>query len=249
MPKVLERGSIVVDIMTRMVLAERSNDYDDEPMFLSPMNKYRGDLGRTLKLRLEARGDNLIDFALYGPKGMTSPIDADIYSSENAPTSFKDPYVYEPGKPHRYVYKYVKGTANSVIGKNPLGEVVKTACRRAGMDEETTKKYTNHGTMTRCFVSSFKDNGATVNDYVQAGGWASAPTSLQRGCFRSDIREKCIHALSSPREMIARPKMSQNEWKTTEIQASKVGNFSPFSCPGPRFVPLGATPTRTRRAR
>ena len=32
--------------------------------------------------------------------------------------------------------------------------------------------------------------------------------------------------------MIARPKMSQNEWKTTEIQASKVGNFSPFSCPG-----------------
>ena len=32
--------------------------------------------------------------------------------------------------------------------------------------------------------------------------------------------------------MIARPKMSQNEWKTTEIRASKVGNFSPFSCPG-----------------
>ena len=26
--------------------------------------------------------------------------------------------------------------------------------------------------------------------------------------------------------------MSQNEWKTTEIRASKVGNFSPFSCPG-----------------
>ena len=32
--------------------------------------------------------------------------------------------------------------------------------------------------------------------------------------------------------MIARPKMSQNEWKSTEIRASKVGNFSPFSCPG-----------------
>ena len=32
--------------------------------------------------------------------------------------------------------------------------------------------------------------------------------------------------------MIARPKLSQNEWKTTEIQASKVGNLSPFSCPG-----------------
>ena len=26
--------------------------------------------------------------------------------------------------------------------------------------------------------------------------------------------------------------MSQNEWKTTEIRASKVGHFSPFSCPG-----------------
>ena len=32
--------------------------------------------------------------------------------------------------------------------------------------------------------------------------------------------------------MIARPKMSQIEWKTTEIRASKVGHFSPFSCPG-----------------
>ena len=32
--------------------------------------------------------------------------------------------------------------------------------------------------------------------------------------------------------MIARPKMSQNEWKSTEIRASKVGNVSPFSCPG-----------------
>ena len=29
--------------------------------------------------------------------------------------------------------------------------------------------------------------------------------------------------------MIARPKMSQIEWKTTEIRASKVGNVSPFS--------------------
>ena len=35
--------------------------------------------------------------------------------------------------------------------------------------------------------------------------------------------------------MIARPKMSQNEWKPTEIRASKVGNFSPFSCPGVRL--------------
>ena len=37
--------------------------------------------------------------------------------------------------------------------------------------------------------------------------------------------------------MIARPKMSQNEWKSTEIRASKVGNFSPFSCPGKAAPP------------
>ena len=43
-------------------------------------------------------------------------------------------------------------------------------------------------------------------------------TSLQCGCFRSDIRKKSIYALSSLRGMIARPKMSQNEWKTTEIR-------------------------------
>ena len=28
--------------------------------------------------------------------------------------------------------------------------------------------------------------------------------------------------------MIARPKISRNEWKTTERRASKVGNFAPF---------------------
>merc|ERR1711965_831682 len=36
-------------------------------------------------------------------------------------------------------------------------------------------------------------------------------TSLQRGCSRSGCREDSIHALSSPREMIARPKMSHVE--------------------------------------
>ena len=32
--------------------------------------------------------------------------------------------------------------------------------------------------------------------------------------------------------MIARPKISRNERKTTEIGAFEVGNFAPFSCPG-----------------
>ena len=40
---------------------------------------------------------------------------------------------------------------------------------------------------------------------------------IQRGCSRSDSQEKSIHASSSSREMIARPKMSQIEWKTIEI--------------------------------
>ena len=31
--------------------------------------------------------------------------------------------------------------------------------------------------------------------------------------------------------MIPRPKISQNEWKTTEIGAFEVGIFAPFSCP------------------
>ena len=52
------------------------------------------------------------------------------------------------------------------------------------------------------------------------------------GVLEAISERKAWHALSSPREMVARPKMSQNEWKPTEIRASKVGNFSPFSCPG-----------------
>ena len=74
--------------------------------------------------------------------------------------------------------------------------------------------------------------GAVVLGAPPPGQKKGDSTSLQRGCSRSDSQKKSIHALSSPRERIARPKMSQNEWKTTEIQASKVGNFSPFSCRG-----------------
>ena len=37
--------------------------------------------------------------------------------------------------------------------------------------------------------------------------------------------------------MIARPKISRNERKTTEIGAFEVGNFAPFSCPGLAKLP------------
>ena len=58
-------------------------------------------------------------------------------------------------------------------------------------------------------------------------------TSLQRGRVRSNARKERIDALSSPREMIARPKMSQNEWKPTELRGcKKLANVSPFSRPG-----------------
>ena len=36
--------------------------------------------------------------------------------------------------------------------------------------------------------------------------------------------------------MIARPKISRNERKSTEKGAFEVGNFAPFSCPGGRAV-------------
>ena len=43
-----------------------------------------------------------------------------------------------------------------------------------------------------------------------------------------------MHASRPFREMITRPKISGNEWKTTEIGVSEVGSFAPFSCPEAR---------------
>ena len=40
-----------------------------------------------------------------------------------------------------------------------------------------------------------------------------------------------IHASRPFREMISRPKISRNEWKTGEIGAFEVGNFALFCCP------------------
>merc|ERR1712147_264795 len=41
-------------------------------------------------------------------------------------------------------------------------------------------------------------------------------------------------ALEALREIIARPRISRNEWHTTEIGAFDVGHVAPFSCPGAR---------------
>ena len=52
----------------------------------------------------------------------------------------------------------------------------------------------------------------------EAGRDAGDSTSLQRGCVRSNARKERIFALRSLRKVIARPKLSQNEWKTTETR-------------------------------
>ena len=57
-----------------------------------------------------------------------------------------------------------------------------------------------------------------------------------------DCREESVHALRSPRTMIARPKNRQIESKPTEIGASKVGRVSRCCCrPGYPHDPLDAT--------
>ena len=48
-------------------------------------------------------------------------------------------------------------------------------------------------------------------------------------------RARVPERASTLREMIARPKISRNEWKTTEMGAFEVGNFALFSCPEPRL--------------
>ena len=65
-----------------------------------------------------------------------------------------------------------------------------------------------------------------------AGQEKGDSTSLQRECSARARSGKSIHASRALRGMIARPKISRNERKTTEIGAFEVGKFAPFSCPG-----------------
>ena len=73
-----------------------------------------------------------------------------------------------------------------------------------------------------------------VGDRVAAsasGQEKSDSSSLQRECFARARSGKSIHASRPSQEMIARPKISQNEWKTAERGAFEVGNFALLSCP------------------
>ena len=85
-----------------------------------------------------------------------------------------------------------------------------------------------------------------------ADGVASAPgrhqgdsTSLQRERSARARSGKSTHASRALRGMIARPKISRNERKTTERGAFEVGHVAPFCCPGRRrSVATATTPPR-----
>ena len=73
-------------------------------------------------------------------------------------------------------------------------------------------------------------------DVSSSGQEKGDSTSLQHECSARARSGNSSHASRALREMIARPKISRNEWKSTEIGAFEVGNFAPF----PAQVELGA---------
>ena len=91
--------------------------------------------------------------------------------------------------------------------------VIVTSVKNEG--HEITSENQRKNTMLR--IVSALSNADLQTEQYEPGQDKGNSTSLQHECSRSNAREKSIHALTSPREMIARPKMSQNEWKTTEI--------------------------------
>ena len=84
---------------------------------------------------------------------------------------------------------------------------------------------------------------ASPNVAYHTGQEMSDSSSLQHERSARARSGQSIHASRALREMIARPKISRNEWKTTDIGAFEVGNFAPFCCPGP------LRPSRRVRAR
>jgi hypothetical protein len=57
-------------------------------------------------------------------------------------------------------------------------------------------------------------------------------SSLQHECSARARAKEFVYASRALREMIARPKISRNDWNTAERGAFEVGNFAPFSRPG-----------------
>ena len=74
-----------------------------------------------------------------------------------------------------------------------------------------------------------RKNARRFGDLYEAGQGKSDSSSLQHECSARARSGNRIHASRALREMIARPKISRNEWKTAERGAFEVGNVAPFS--------------------
>ena len=100
-------------------------------------------------------------------------------------------------------------------------------------DHVDVKPRSTERTRRKIMVALFKARGASQTMMCESGQEKGDSTSLQHECSARARFGKSTHASRPFREMIARPKISRNERKTTEIKAFEVGNFAPFSCPGP----------------
>ena len=86
-----------------------------------------------------------------------------------------------------------------------------------------------------------RDARRKLRDDARRELWWPAPgrdtgdsTSLQPECSARARFGNSTHASRALREMIARPKISRNEWNTAELGAFEVGHVALLSCPGPR---------------
>ena len=124
----------------------------------------------------------------------------------------KDRAMRESGKRPRDAWDVVGFTVSPkrILGLNlfgaPDGVFWRSGCRKVVLYERTNK--------------TGQDKGDS--------------SSLQHECSARARSGKSIHASRALREMIARPKISRNEWKPAERGAFEVGNFALLSCPGTR---------------
>jgi hypothetical protein len=97
----------------------------------------------------------------------------------------------------------------------------------------------------RTYAYAAGDGAWTELPPLPAGQQKGDSTSLQRECSARARSGNITHASRALREMIARPKMSRNEWKMTERGAFEVGHVAPFCCPGCRSSARASRPRST----
>ena len=111
------------------------------------------------------------------------------------------------------------------------------ACADEGYESDWSQSY--GGLLARRFnaaASAVAVGGKCVTERCGASLQQGRTRVIQRrfnvSVPRARVLEKSIHASRPSREMIARPKISRNEWKPAERGAFEVGNFALLSCPG-----------------